>query len=299
MSEVTSPQVPLEGASPKKRGRGVWTLLVNLYREMNNDHVSLIAAGVAFYGLLALFPGLVAVMAIAGLVADPNLVLDQIQGLSNVLPDDAARIIIDQATSVAGSESGGLGLAAIFGLLVALYSASRGVASIIEGLNLAFEVQEKRGLVRLYLTTIVLTLGIIVGLLLIVAIAAILPIVLAFIPGVSGFTETIVGLLRWPVVLLIVALGLAVLYRYGPSRGPVPWRWITPGAAAACALWLVGSILFAVYVTNFGSYNETFGTLGGVIVLLTWIWLSAFIILMGAELDSEIERQEVAPQKTT
>jgi membrane protein len=274
-------------------GRSWWRLLVNVYKEIGEDHVGLISAGVAFYGLLAIFPGIVAVMAITGLVMDPQTVVSQLEGLSRFLPQEAAGIVIDQAIAVAGSESGGLGLAAIFGVLVALYSASKGVTSLMEGLNVAFEVEEKRGLVTYYLTAFALTLGLIVGFLVIVIILAGLPALLAFLPW-SNVTEWIVSLVRWPVLLAVLALGLAILYRYAPSRGPVPWHWITPGAGIACGLWLLGSILFAVYVSNFGSYNETFGALGGVIVLLTWLWLSAYIVLMGAEFDSEIEQQDKA-----
>ena len=282
-----------EASSGAKKGRGWWRLAVNVYKEMGDDHVGLIAAGVAFYGLLAIFPGIVAAMAIAGLFLDPNAVVTQLEGLSRFLPQDAAQIVIDQATAVAGSEEGGLGLAALFGILVALYSASKGVTSLMDGLNVAFEIEEKRGLIKYYLTAFALTIGLIVGFLLIVAILALVPVVLSIFQF-GDFTQTLVGLIRWPVVLAVLALGLAILYRYAPSRGPVPWHWITPGAAAACILWLVGSVVFAIYVQNFGAYNETFGALGGVIVLLTWLWLSAFIVLMGAEVDSEIERQDKA-----
>lgn len=290
------PDAPASNGAPQagggaKRGRGWWRLLVNVYKEQGDDHVGLISAGVAFYGLLAIFPGLVAVMALAGLVMDPQAVVGQLEGLSRFLPEEAAQIVIDQAVAVTGSQGGGLGLAAIFGVLFALYSASKGVTSLMEGLNVAFEVEEKRGLVRFYLTAFALTIGLMVGFLLIVGILGGLPAVLAFLP-LGNATEWIVRLIRWPVVLAVLALGLAVLYRWGPDRGPVPWHWVTPGAAVACGLWLLGSILFAVYVANFGSYNETFGALGGVIVLLTWLWLSAYIVLLGAEVDSEIERQD-------
>jgi membrane protein len=278
-------------SSGAKKGRGWWRLAANVYKEIGDDHVGLISAGVAFYGLLAIFPGIVAGMAIAGLVMDPTTVVTQLDSLSRFLPQEAAQIVIDQATAVAGSESGGLGLAAIFGILVALYSASKGVTSLMDGLNVAFEVEEKRGLIKYYLTAFALTIGLIIGFLLIVAVLALLPVVLAFLQF-GDFAQTLVSLIRWPVVLIVLAVGLAILYRYAPSRGPVPWHWITPGAAAACILWLVGSVVFAIYVQNFGAYNETFGALGGVIVLLTWLWLSAFIVLMGAEIDSEIERQD-------
>lgn len=273
------------------RGRGWWRLLVNVYKEIGDDHVGLISAGVAFYGLLAIFPGIVALMAIAGLVMEPTGIVSQLEGLSRFLPQEAAKIVIDQAVAVTGSQEGGLGLAAVFGILIALYSASKGVTSLMEGLNVAFEVPERRGLFRFYLTAFGLTIGVIGGFVAIVAILAGLPALLAFLPW-SNVTEWVVSLVRWPVLLGVLALGLAILYRYGPSRGPVPWHWITPGAGVACGLWLLGSILFTLYVANFGSYNETFGALGGVIVLLTWLWLSAFIVLLGAEIDSEIERQD-------
>lgn len=289
------PDAPAAAGSPSRsearRGIGWWRLLVNLYKEMGQDHIGLIAAGVAFYGLLAIFPGIVAIMAIAGLVVEPATIVTQLEGLARFVPQEAAGIIIDQATAVAGSEEGGLGLAALFGVLVALYSASKGVTSLVEGLNVAFEVEERRGMARYYLTVFALTLGVIASFLLIVAVLAILPVLLAVL-RFGDATQTVVAVLRWPIVLGMVGLGLGVLYRYGPSRGPVPWHWITPGAGAACLLWLAGSAAFAVYVSNFGSYNETFGALGGVIVMLTWLWLSAFIVLMGAELDSEIERQD-------
>ena len=210
-----------EASSGAKKGRGWWRLAVNVYKEIADDHVGLIAAGVAFYGLLAIFPGIVAAMAIAGLFLDPNAVVSQLEGLSRFLPQEAAQIVIDQAVAVAGSESGGLGLAALFGILVALYSASKGVTSLMDGLNVAFEVEEKRGLIKYYLTAFALTIGLIVGFLLIIAILALLPVLLGIF-RFGDFTQTLVGLIRWPVVLAVLALGLAVLYRYAPSRGPVP-----------------------------------------------------------------------------
>ena len=279
-------------------GRGWWTLLRNTYREMGSDHVGLIAAGIAFYSLTAIFPGVVVLMAIAGLVMEPGQVEAQLQGLSQFLPQEAAAIVLDQAVAVTGSEEGGLGIAAILGFLIALYSASKAVQAVIEGLNVAFEVEETRGFVKLYAVTFALTLAMILGFLFIVGLLAVVPAVLAFLPlGAVG--EWIASLLRWPVVMAVVILGLAVLYRYAPSRGDVPWRWLTPGAIAATLLWLLGSVAFTIYVANFGSYNESFGALGGVVVLLTWLWLSAFIVLMGAELDSEIERQDRLPGGST
>ncbi len=278
-------------ASPGDINKPGWiATLKRVFGEIGDDHVSLIAAGCAFYGLLAIFPGIVAAMAIAGLFFEPSTIVGQLESLSRLLPAEAADIVLNQAKEVAGSEEGGLGLAAAFGILVAIYSASKGVQSLMEGLNVAFDAEETRGLVSRYLQTLALTLGMIIGFLLILLVAAGLPLVLGIMP-LGDSTELLITTVRWPVMLVLVALGLAILYRYGPSRPEKRWRWITPGAALACLLWLIGSLGFAFYVQNFGGYNETFGALGGVIVLLMWLWLSAFIVLMGAEFDSEMERQ--------
>ncbi len=270
--------------------KGCFALLKRVWNEIAEDHVGLIAAGCAFYGLLAIFPGLVAAMALAGLFTDPATVVNQLETLTRFIPTEAAQIVIDQAKSVAGSDSGGLGLAAIIGLLTAFYSATAGMAALIEGLNVAFDVKEPRGFLRTLLVKGSLTMGLIVGFFGIVLTLVAIPVILGFLRLPTN-TEWFVMLVRWPVVLIMVAAGLAVLYRYGPARSDRRWRWVTPGAAIACIMWLLGSMAFGYYVSNFGSYNETFGALGGVIVLLMWLWLSAYIVLLGAEIDAEIEAQ--------
>ena len=284
-------------ASPTDLSQTGWFAAIKrIGVSIGDDHITLIAAGCAFYGLLALFPGVVAAMALAGLFTDPTGLVDQLQTLTRFMPQAAAQIVLDQAKSVAGSDSGGLGLAAVIGIASAFYSASAGMAALIEGLNVAFNVDEKRSFLKNLMAKIVLTLGMIVGLFIIVATLVVIPVVLNFIQLGQG-TELLITLIRWPVVLLLVAAGLAILYRYAPARRTRPWRWVTPGAGIACLLWLAGSAAFGWYVQNFGSYNETFGTLGGVIVLLLWLWLSSFIVLLGAEIDAQIEAQaKQAPQ---
>ncbi len=258
--------------------------------EIGKDHVGLIAAGVAFYGLLALFPGITASMAIAGLLTKPAAIVDQLDRIGQMLPPEAADIIITQARDVAGSETTGLGLAAIIGILLAIYSASKGVGSLIEGLNVAYDEEEKRGFVKLKLVTLGLTAMLIFGLLVGLSTSLIVPVVLTSL-GMGAIVETVIGAVSWAVMFALTIFGLAVFYRYGPSRDKPEWRWVSPGALVACILWLIGSAGFAWYVANFGSYNETFGTLGGAIILLMWLWLSAYIVLFGAELDSELEAQ--------
>ncbi|WP_083484259.1 YihY/virulence factor BrkB family protein [Loktanella sp. 3ANDIMAR09] len=277
-----------------------WIAVVKrIFANIGRDHLTLIAAGCAFYGLLAVFPGIVAAMALAGYFTDPSMLVNQMQTLSAFMPQEAAQIVLDQAKSVAGSDSGGLGLAAIIGVLTAFYSASAGMSALIEGLNVAFRVEEARSFLRNLIARIVLTLAMVIGFFVIVAALVLLPVVLNFI-RLDPNAEWIIILVRWPIVLLLVAAGLAILYRYGPARKPRKWRWITPGALVACVLWLAGSAGFAFYVQNFASYNETFGALGGVIILLMWLWLSSFIVLFGAEIDAELEaqaKQNPAPTK--
>lgn len=268
--------------------RGWFDIGKSVFAKIGEDNVSLIAAGIAFYGLLAVFPGIAACMAIAGLVTEPSVVVDQLESFGQLLPQQAAEIIIGQASEVAGSREGGLGLAALAGVLIAIYSSSKGIRSMTTGLNIAFGVSEQRNIFVQYALTILMTVMLIVGLLIAIASTVVLPAVFAVLPF-PGQTETIVSLLRWPILAGFAIFGLSLIYRYGPNRPRPRWRWITPGAVVACVLWVGGSMLFALYVRNFASYNETFGSLGGVVILLMWLWLSAFIILLGAEIDAEME----------
>lgn len=258
--------------------------------EIAADHVGLIAAGVAFYGLMALFPAITALLAIGGLMVEPSQIVDQISQLEDVVPDEVMEIIIGQATQVAGSREGGLGLAAVAGILIALYSASKGMNSLIEGMNVAYDEEEKRGFFMKTFVTLTLTLFLITGLLMGLLATLAVPSVIALVDA-GPVTEVLGSLLAWGVLLVMTMAGLAVLYRYGPSRDKPELLWASPGAIAACVLWLAGSAGFAFYVGNFGSYNESFGALAGVVVLLMWLWISAFIVLLGAEINAEVEAQ--------
>ncbi|WP_187431362.1 hypothetical protein ROLI_030060 [Roseobacter fucihabitans] len=258
--------------------------------EIASDRVGLIAAGVAFYGLLALFPAITALIAISGLLVEPSEIVDQLNNLSGVMPEEVIAIITKQATSVAGSREGGLGLAALFGILIALYSASKGMGSLMQGINIAYNEEEERGFIKLKLVTFGLTIVLMIGLLVAMLSTLGMPAVLAFVDLGWGI-EAIITIVFWLALFALTVVGLSVLYRYAPSRDPAEWRWTSPGAIAGCLMWIVASAGFAFYVSNFGSYNESFGTLAGVIVLLMWFWISAFIILLGAELNAELEAQ--------
>ncbi len=258
--------------------------------EIAADRVGLIAAGVAFYGLLALFPAITALIAISGLLVEPNDIVDQLSSLSGVMPEEVISIITNQATAVAGSREGALGLAAAFGILVALYSASKGMASLIQGINVAYDEEEERGFIKLKLVTVGLTIFLVVSVLIALLSTLGLPALLAFIDRGPMIEIILTGGL-WLGLVALTIFGLSVLYRYAPSRDAAEWKWASVGAIVGCLMWVVASAGFAFYVNNFGSYNESFGTLAGVIVLLMWFWISGFIILLGAELNAELEAQ--------
>lgn len=270
--------------------RGWWDIALRIKSGITADHMSVVSAGVAFFGLLAIFPAAVALISIAGVLLDPSDVATQLKEIVAILPQNAAEIIRDQVLQVTGGDEGATGLAAIISLMLALYGATKGMMTLMEGMTIAYNEEETRGFVALYATGIALTLFIIAGLLVSLGAMIVLPNVIGFL-GLSEGLETAILWLQWPFLAFFAILGLAVLYRFGPSRPPARWRWISPGAVAATALWLVGTVAFSIYTQNFGSYNETYGTLGGVIILLTWLWLSAFIVLLGAKLNAEIENQ--------
>lgn len=276
-----------------------FTIARRVTSELSADHVGLIAAGVAFYGLLAIFPAITAILAIGGLFLDPADILSQLGNLSVVVPDAAMQIITDQAAAVAGSREGGLGLAALTGIGIAIYSASKGMASLIEGMNVAYDVAETRGFFLRLAVTLALTLMVIVGLLSGLFAAVVIPALIAIL-NFGGIIEGAATVIAWIALTVATIAGLTLLYRFGPSHKRRPDSWWNVGALVSCVLWLVGSSIFGIYVANFASYNESFGALAGVIVLLTWLWLSAYIVLFGAELNSEInEELGLAPTADT
>jgi membrane protein len=287
-------------AEPAERGRradhpaqipasGWRDILLRTWNELGDDHVSLIAAAVAFYGLLALFPAIAALISIWALALDPLQIEQQIGTFSGLLPPEAAAIVKGQAHQVT-TNAGGLSLAAALGIVLALYGAAKGLTALIEGLNIIYDEREERGFIRRNLVAFTLLLVVIVAMIAAVGSIIIAPIVLNLI-GFGPVVEALLRLVRWPILFGVALIVLAIIYRYGPSRAQARWRWVSWGAAVATAVWTLGSIGFSIYVQNFGSYNETYGSLGAVVILLMWFWLSAFIVLLGAELNSEMEHQ--------
>lgn len=270
--------------------KGWWDVLRRTWTQIGKDNIGLVAAGIAFYGLLALFPGIGAVVAIAAFFIDRGTIATELETLSAMLPADAAGIVTGQVEEMVGANDTGLSLAALSGLGLALFSASKGISNLITGVNIAYEETETRGFFYRY--AVVLGLTVLTAVLLVAALALMvaLPVILNAIPG-EGTGEIVAVVLRWPLLLAIAILGLAVIYRYAPDRANAKWRWISPGAVLACLLWIIGTAGFAFYVRTFGTYNETFGAIAGVIVLLMWLWLSSYIVLLGAEFDAEMEAQ--------
>jgi membrane protein len=267
-------------------------VLVRTWKESGDDNVGLLAAGVAFYLFLAFVPLLASAVLTYGLVADPQTVAEHIQTLARTLPREAAGIIADQLQAITGSKSGTHGIGLLLAIAVALYGASKGSASVVTALNIAYEVKESRG----FVTRTLLALAMTVGLVVVVVFGASAISALAFIehllPFSSPIVHTLLQILLWAVAAAVLALGLALVYRYAPNRPDAPWAWVTPGSAVATLLWLLASFGFGLYVSNFGNYNATYGSLGGVVVFLTWLYLSAYIVLMGGEMNSELERQQ-------
>ncbi|HYJ28798.1 MAG TPA: YihY/virulence factor BrkB family protein [Allosphingosinicella sp.] len=269
-------------------------ILVATWKEAGDDNISLVAAGVAFYSFLAFVPLLTAFVLTYGLVAEPASVVAHMQGLTSVMPQNAAEIIGDQLKSMTETGGGQKGLGLLVAIGIAFYGATKGAASVMTALNIAYDVVETRGFVKRTAMSFAMTGGALLTLFLAIVAVAGSNALEGLLPSLSGVTHFAVKLLLWSVAAAAVVLLLAIVYRYGPNRPEAPWRWITPGSAIASAVWLAATAGFGLYVANFGNYNATYGSLGAVIVFLTWLYLTAYILLMGAELNSEIEQAAAA-----
>jgi membrane protein len=254
-----------------------------------------VAGGVAFYVFLSLVPALFAVILVYGLAADPQDVGEQITDYITALPNEAQETILEQLRDITRQDTGGLGVGLVVSVAAAIYSASKGMQGLIAALNVAYDEEETRKFVKLRLTSLGLTLAVIVGgaagvggMVLLGAVAQDL--------GTAG--EVALSILRWPLLAAFLMFGLAALYRYAPDRDRARWRWVTPGAVVATVLWVLGSFAFSIYSRVAGNFTETYGSLATVAVLLLWLLLSAYVIILGAELDAETERQTARDSTT-
>ena len=266
-----------------------WQILKRVWDEQNRDHVSMMAAGVAFYSFLAIFPGISAAISLYGLVADRSVIEQHLQGLAGVLPAEALKLISDQVHQLVGAPAAKLGFGLLFSIAFALWSTMSGTSMLMQTLTIAYEEEDDRGILQFYGLALTSTLGLIAFGLIALALVAGIPAVLDALPF-SGFWDDLVSFSRWPILAVLVLVGLALLYRLAPRRHEPRWEWLAPGTVAATLLWLIVSAGFSVYVASFGSYDKTYGSIGAVVVLLMWLYLTAYIILVGAELNCEVDR---------
>jgi membrane protein len=265
-------------------------ILSRTYARIGDDRLLATAAGVVFFSLLAVFPAITALVSSYGLFADPSTIGSNLQTLALMLPQGSFQIVQDQIERVLDKGGTSLGATFLFGLGLAIWSANAGVKAVIDALNVAYEEREKRGFVRLNLLSLAFTTGGILALLLLVGAVVAFPLALDHL-GLAPESQLIVGLARWPLLFAILLAALGVLYRFGPSRGTVLQSWLGIGTLAAALLWIGGSSLLSWYLSGFGNYSATYGSLGAAIGLMMWMWMSAAIVLLGAELNSEIEHQ--------
>jgi membrane protein len=270
--------------------RGWKDIFWRTLREFGGDNIPQVAGGVAFFGLLSVFPAMGAFVSLYGLFSNVQMAERQLNLLSGVLPDAALQMVGEQMLRLASTRHTGLGVAFGVSLLASLWSANAGIKALFAGLNIAFEETEKRNFLKLNLVSLTFTLGALIFLTLAFAAMVAAPIALAYLgytPG--GFA--VMTVLRWPLLVLVAIGGITLLYRYGPSRERERWHWVSWGAVFAAVLWLAVSLLFSVYVAHFGSYDRTYGSLGAAVGFMSWLWISSIAILFGAELNSELEHQ--------
>jgi membrane protein len=276
---------------PKDIPVGGWKdILLRVYRGISDDRILANAAAVTFYSLLALFPAIAALVSIYGVFADPNSITNQFDMLSGILPGGGMIVIRDQLTRLASKGSGSLTVGFVIGLVVSLWSANGGMKAMFDALNAVYEEKERRSFLQLNAVSLTLTIAMIAFAIVAMVCIVAVPVALGYLPG---FVGTVINIARWPLLAVLVAMVFAVIYRYAPSRDEPQWRWISWGSAVAALLWLGVSALFSYYAANFGTFDQTYGSLGAVIGFMLWIWLSVTVVLLGGKLNAVIEHQTI------
>ncbi|MDB5569229.1 MAG: Ribonuclease [Hyphomicrobiales bacterium] len=292
---------PLDLAHEADRGRlarspshipwkGWRDVFLRMWSGIFRDRVFSLAAGVAFYAILAIFPAIGATISVYGLFADATSAPAHLSLLAGILPPGAAELLGEQMVRVSSAASKSLGWALLTSLLISLWSANAGVAAIFDALNVVFKEHEKRPLYVFYALTLTFTAVAVLFLALAIGLIVVFPIVLKYF-GWGSFGESLLSVLRWPALFVVVVMVLSVFYRYGPSRRRAKWRWVSFGSIMASMVWIAASILFSWYVASFDSYNRMYGSLGGIIAFMVWLWLSSVVVLLGAEIDAQAELQ--------
>jgi membrane protein len=297
---MSSPGGPeADGAAPRGRSAerpsdipaGGWRdIAARVLKNLSRHNLSLVAAGLAMYALLSIFPALTAALSLYGLFVSPAHAVQQINSLAGMLPAEGWKIVSQQLQEVASHAPRTLSVSAGIGLLVALWSARSGMASLMSAMNIAYDEDEKRGWLWQVVLSLFFTLMMLIGVLVLLGLGFAIPVVLTIL-GTSEGVKLAAEVLRWLLIwgFSIVALGL--LYRYAPSRRAAKWHWVSWGSVIAATLWVIGSLLFALYLQSFGSYQKTYGAVGSVVVLLLWFYLSSYVVMLGAEINAEMEHQ--------
>lgn len=270
--------------------KGWKAILLRVYHGVSEDRIVAISAGVTFFTLLALFPGIAGLIALYGLYADTQSITEHLNTLSGLLPEGGIQIVREQIERLTSQPAPRLGLAMIVGLGISLWSANGGMKAMFDALNVVYHVKETRSFLRLNAVSLAFTFGAVLFVLVALATITILPTALSYL-GLGRVAELLAKVGRWPALFVVVTFVIALIYRFGPDRQQTEWRWLTPGSLFATTAWLAASLLFSWYAENFGSYNATYGSLGAAIGFMTWLWLSTIVILLGAKLNAEVERQ--------
>ena len=281
--------------------RGWKQIAKRVFKGIGEDRVLAEAASVTYYSLLAIFPAIAALISIYGLIADPADIGKHLNAIAGVMPEGGVKIISDQIHALTSAPKKGLGLGVVIGLLTSLWSANAGIKSLFDALNAVYEEKETRSFFHLTWLSLAFTLGALVFVIAALFAVVAVPAILKFV-GLGAVGDFLLSVGRWPALLLGIMLFLALTYRYGPSRTTAKWRWVSWGSAFAGVFWIIGSLGFSWYAANFGNYNKTYGSLGAAVGFMTWIWISTIIVLVGAELNAEMEHQTardstVGPEK--
>lgn len=270
--------------------RGWWDIAWRVIKRLGSDNVTLVAGGLAMYALLSVFPGLAAAVAIYGIFSTPADVGRHMSAFSGVLPPGVWDIFNTQLQAISSHAQSTLSLAAVIGVVIALWSARSAMSALMTATNIAYGEREKRSFFVQVLLSLGLTVGAIVGFLIMLLLGVAIPVTLKVL-GTSPWVRWIADGLQWLLLWAFAVVGLAFVYRYAPARQPARWHWLTWGSAVSATLWLAGSAVFAIYVRSFAGYSKTYGALGGVVALLMWFYVSSLFVVFGAELNAEMERQ--------
>ena len=259
-------------------------------KKINDERLSLVAAGVTFYVILALFPALTALVSIFGLLANPVMIGEQLVALSDVLPAPTIGLLRGQLDSLLAAPPARLGAGFVISLLVAFWSINNAMKAVIDGMNMAYGEKERRGILELNALSFAFALGAVLMVIVYLFAIGVVPLVLAFV-GLDELTGRLISWTRWPVLMAVSAIAVGLITRYGPCRARPQWRWVTPGGVFVVLAWVMMSILFSIYLANFAHYDKTYGSLGAAIGLMVWVWLSTFILLIGAGINAEVEER--------